>query len=43
MFVEEAFGIAVQDQEIVPSNFDSVAGLATYIHFKNAEPSRQDS
>lgn len=31
MFVEENFGITVQDEDIVPQNFDSVAQLAAYI------------
>ena len=33
-FVEETFGIVVEDQEIVPENFDSVAQLARYVHQK---------
>ena len=36
MFVEETFGIAVEDQEIVPENFDSVSRLAAYIRQKSA-------
>ena len=35
MFVEEAFDITVEDEEIVPENFDSVSQLATYIRRKN--------
>lgn len=34
MFVEETFGIAVQDEEIVPQNFDSVSQLAAYVRHK---------
>jgi acyl carrier protein len=34
MFVEEAFGIAVTDEEIVPENFDSIAHLTAYISSK---------
>jgi acyl carrier protein len=34
MFVEETFGITVQDEEIVPQNFDSVSQLAAYIRRK---------
>ncbi len=30
-FVEEKFGITVQDQDIVPDNFDSVSKLAAYV------------
>ena len=36
MFVEETFGIAVQDEEIVPQNFDSVSQLAAYVRRKLA-------
>lgn len=36
MFVEEAFGVVVEDQEIVPENFDSVSRLAAYIEQKTA-------
>ena len=34
MFVEETFGITVQDEEIVPQNFDSVSQLAAYVRHK---------
>ena len=30
-FVEDAFGIAVSDDEITPENFDSVARIAGYV------------
>lgn len=30
-FVEEKFEITVQDQDIVPDNFDSVSKLAAYV------------
>ena len=36
MFVEETFGITVQDEEIVPQNFDSVSQLAAYVRHKLA-------
>jgi acyl carrier protein len=36
MFVEETFGVEVEDQEIVPENFDSVGQLAAYIQKKAA-------
>jgi acyl carrier protein len=36
MFVEETFGITVQDEEIVPQNFDSVSQVATYVQRKLA-------
>jgi acyl carrier protein len=36
MFVEDTFNITVQDEEIVPENFDSVSRLAAYIRRKTA-------
>jgi acyl carrier protein len=36
MFVEETFGVVVEDQDILPENFDSVTRLATYIEQKTA-------
>jgi len=36
-FVEETFGIAVEDDEIVPENLDSVASLAAYVRRKKNE------
>ena len=34
MFVEEGFGVTVEDEEIVPDNFDSVTQLAHYVRHK---------
>ena len=34
VFVDENFGIAVEDDELVPDNFDSVTRLAAYIRSK---------
>jgi acyl carrier protein len=36
MFVEETFDVAVEDEDIVPENFDSVSRLAAYIRCKIA-------
>ena len=36
MFVEETFGITVQDEEILPQNFDSVSQLTAYVQRKLA-------
>ena len=36
MFVEETFNVTVEDEEIVPENFDSVSWLAMYIRRKIA-------
>ena len=33
-FVEEAFGITVDDDEVVPDHFDSVNRLAAYVQSK---------
>ena len=37
MFVEETFGITVEDEEIVPENFDSIQRLARYTRLKMGE------
>ncbi len=37
MFVEETFGITVEDEELLPENFDSVAQLADYVLRKRKE------
>jgi acyl carrier protein len=34
MFVEDQFQISVEDQEIIPDNFDSIANLANYVRRK---------
>jgi len=34
MFIEDKFGVSVQDAEVVPDNFDSVARLADFIRRK---------
>jgi len=33
-FVEDQFGVSVDDQDITPDNFDSVTRLAAYIQYK---------
>ena len=35
MFVEENFHVQVEDNEIVPDNFDSIVKLAAYIRGKS--------
>ena len=37
MFVEEKFGVSVEDEEIVPENFDSVEGLVRYVQQKRGK------
>lgn len=34
LFAEETFGIEVDDEEVVPANFDSISRLAAYIEAK---------
>jgi acyl carrier protein len=34
LFVEEAFGFTVEDEEVVPDNFDSVERLKRYVQDK---------
>jgi acyl carrier protein len=34
LFAEEAYGISVDDHDVVPDNFDSVAKLAAFIRRK---------
>lgn len=34
MFVEQKFGVKVEDAEIVPDNFDSIAKLAAFVRRK---------
>ncbi len=36
-FLESEFGITVSDDELVPSNFDSLAALSAFIRRKNGE------
>ncbi len=43
MFVEETFGVAVQDEEIVPENFDSVKQMARYVQRKREEAAERVS
>ena len=34
LFVEEAFSITVEDDELLPDNFDSISDLARYVALK---------
>jgi acyl carrier protein len=36
LYIEEKFGVKVEDNEITPENFDSVARLADYVRRKNS-------
>lgn len=40
MFIEETFGIHVEDDEIVPENLDSLKNLAAFLARKNGRPDR---
>lgn len=37
MFVEEKFGVSVEDQEIIPDNFDSIEKIHKYVVSKSIE------
>jgi acyl carrier protein len=34
-FVEETYGVEVDDEDVIPENFDSVRRLADYVRSKN--------
>jgi acyl carrier protein len=36
-FVEEQFSISVEDSEVIPENFDSIASLSRFIRCKNGK------
>ena len=40
-FLEQQFGIAVEDQEVVPANLDSVAQLMSFVQRKKAAQGAQ--
>lgn len=35
-FVESTFGVAVEDEEMVPANLDSIDGIARFVQRKQA-------
>jgi acyl carrier protein len=35
-FLEENFGIVVEDEEVIPENLDSIANVVSYLQRKNA-------
>ena len=38
LFIEDNFKISIENGEITPMNFDSVAKLSTYVRFKMNNP-----
>jgi acyl carrier protein len=40
-FLEQQFGIAVEDQEVVPANLDSVAQLVSFVQRKKTTQGAQ--
>lgn len=36
MFIEESFGVTVDDDDLIPDNFDSVSRLADYVGRKSS-------
>jgi acyl carrier protein len=41
LYLESAFGIVVEDDEIVPANFDSIAAISAYVERKLAGRRRE--
>lgn len=37
-FIEQTFGIAVEDSELLPENLDTIQGIAAYVIRKQHEP-----
>lgn len=37
-WIEQEFGIVVDDEDVVPENLDSIASIAAYVERKLAEP-----
>jgi len=35
-YIEETFGISVQDEELIPENLDSIANVVAYLNRKGA-------
>lgn len=38
--LEQKFGIAVDQDDLIPENFDSIAGIAHYVESRSACPTR---
>jgi acyl carrier protein len=38
-FIEETYGIKVEDEEIIPENLDSISNITVYISQKLSQPS----
>lgn len=36
-FIDERYGIVVRDEELVPENFDSIAGIVAFLHRTRTE------
>lgn len=42
-FIEEQFGIAVQDSEMIPENLDCVSAIVAYVERKQGEQASRQS
>lgn len=42
-FIEQTFGIAVDDCELLPENLDTIQGIAAYVIRKQHEPAPTDA
>lgn len=40
-FIEEKYGIHVEDEELIPENLDSVSNVVSYIERKLASPAQE--
>lgn len=41
-FIEEAFGVAVEDEEMIPDNLDSIARIRAYLDRKRSPAATVD-
>lgn len=37
-YTEEAFGVSIEDSDIVPANFDSVKNISNFVRRKTGQP-----
>lgn len=37
-YTEEAFGVGIEDSDIVPANFDSVKNISNFVRRKTGQP-----
>ena len=42
-FIQDRFGIVVEDEEVVPENFSSMKGVAAFLARKNGQPNGKNA